>query len=786
MSKTVNTNTQQKALISSVARTLAGKEGQNEGVIASLSGVTPSLLGKYAYNQESLQGNEREVAGSAFEKLMESVKHSLTSLRDNQNLKAKDDLRDNVINQEQYDKLIHNAVITDFQIEAAQAAAAMAVAPREYVNGLAKSFSSAVTTDASTFVTNAEALNGGISTDDLIQSYNQEAFEAQALDTIFYASVALAVATAKQDDFADAFYPAILLPATDAFYELAIDIDYFTSDYKHLLAAGKKDLDGKLPLWKNIFNNELLDDNKLVIKPVEANDTTGDYLLKDAKFDVDVRGEHYESAPYLFGKESDILMLCNTSGEVRSSNVRDWTDRLDRAISLKNVYLGFTNAASDKLYYRINMDNRARTIFNTVPEGTNLELEVSYAGEVTLHSKNAKDFRDKSPGTNTVFGATIAALPDKYAVTISFTVHGRVSVDTAGIELIASEVKLVEILKLKDPATPGSVDEVITDLTTGVGQQIKAEVEKLKLVGYDLNTSVTNSNFRHRGLMVTRINQKVRAYCEFRSGLVISGPHYNLFGGVNDAMATTVETQSHVINSMMSVGAVKSLTGFATTLRGAHESFGLNRFQTKTIATHMVYPWYSYTELDLKTIVDSLVSTDKRDNIAAAIWNKIADTVTIMANQSNYGILYKKLYRNSNMTVVIGTDPYIAMYLGRSLQDGQHGSVTSGVFPLTHEIDAKIVTTFNELMNNRIIISFVVNNDPERNKTPNPLTFGYSLYTPPFTREVAVVRNNSHFKELHIDPRFSFINNLPIMAEFTVKGIKEALEKNVFNHHLVP
>ena len=48
MSKTVNTNTQQKALISSVARTLAGKEGQNEGVIASLSGVTPSLLGKYA------------------------------------------------------------------------------------------------------------------------------------------------------------------------------------------------------------------------------------------------------------------------------------------------------------------------------------------------------------------------------------------------------------------------------------------------------------------------------------------------------------------------------------------------------------------------------------------------------------------------------------------------------------------------------------------------------------------------------------------------------------------
>ena len=89
-------------------------------------------------------------------------------------------------------------------------------------------------------------------------------------------------------------------------------------------------------------------------------------------------------------------------------------------------------------------------------------------------------------------------------------------------------------------------------------------------------------------------------------------------------------------------------------------------------------------------------------------------------------------------------------------------------------------------MAGRIIISFVVNNDPERNKIPNPLTVGYSLYTPPFTREVAVYRDGSNHNEVHIDPRFSFINSLPIMAEFTISGIQAALAKNTFNHHLIP
>lgn len=780
--ETLTSSSDHDKLISAVIGTLSGKEGQNDNVLNAINGVSKDLLGKYAYNSESLSGNEKALTENKFETLMGGIEASLRGINQARKLKADEDFAHGVINQEAYNAITSGNYITDFQIEAAKAAASIAIAPRAYVNSLAESFKEAGRTDANSFITNAEALTDGISPADLITSYNAEAFEGQALDTVFYASIALTVATAKQDDFADAFFPSILLPATDAFYEVDIDIDYFTSDYKHLLAAGKRDLDDKLPLWKNIFNNELLDDNKLVIKPVEANDTTGDYLLKDAKYPVTVRGEAYDSAPYKFDSLCDILMLCNTAGEVRSSNVRDYTDRLDRAISLKNIYIGYENSANDKLYYRIDMANRPRTIFNVPPEGNDQELEVSFDGMVTLHTKNAKDFRDKTPGNNFVFGSTIAALPDAYSVTFRFTVNGRVSVATSGISLVAGKIEPIEIVKL---GTSGNPDTVIA-LNSTVGTQIVTELAKLKFVGYDLNTSVTNSNFRHRGLMVTRLKQKVRAYCEFRSGLTITSPRHNLFGGQNDAMTTTVETQAHVINSMMSVGAVKALTGFANNLKGVQESHGLARFQTRTIATHMVYPWYRHTALDLTTLVDSLVSTDKRDNIAAAIWNKIADTVTIMANESNYGILYKKLYRNSNMTVVIGTDPYIAMYLGKSLQDGQHGSVTSGTFPLTHEIDAKIVTTFNELMAGRIIISFVVNNDPERNKIPNPLTFGYSLYTPPFTREVAVYRDGSNHNEVHIDPRFSFINSLPIMAEFTISGIQAALAKNTFNHHLIP
>lgn len=782
--KKLSPRTHQKELISSVVTAL-GREKTQGSVLDNLSNIDKKLFGSFAYNSESLEGNEREVIGLAYDKIMGGIDEALSSINQGKTVKYGDMLKDGVINQEQYVKLCNNNFITDMQVEAAKEAAKMALAPKNFVENLTSSFAKSAQTDSSTFVTNAESLSTAISPNDVIESYNAEAFEAQALNTIFYASIALAVATAKQDDFADMFYPAIMLPATDAFYELSIDIEYFTSDYKHLLAAGKKDLDGKLPLWKNIFNNELLDDNKLVIKPVLANDAPGDYLLADHKFEVEVRGEKYESAPYKFGVLSDILALCNTEGEVKAGSVRDFTDRIDRAVSLKNIYLGFENGSSTKLAYQIDMSNRARTIFNTVAEGTDLELEVSFDGEITLHSKNAKDFLGREHTDNALFGSTIAGKPDAYAVTFRFTAHGRLSVETSGVEITAGNIVPIEVLKLKNPGVPGSVDEVM-DLKTGDGKEIVDQLAKIKLIGYDLNTSVTNSNFRHRGLMLTRVSQKVRAFCEFRSGLNIPAPHHTVFGGTNDAMAISVETQSHVINSMMSVGAVKSLIGFAKSLRAADESFGLSRFKTKTISTHMVYPWYKYEAINVATIVDSLESVGKRDNIAAAIWNRIADTVTLMANQSNYGILYKKLYEKSNMTVIIGTDPYIATYLGRALAQGQHGSLTSGLFPLTHEIDAKIVTTFNDLMDGKMLISFVVNNDPERNKVPNPLTFGYSLFTPPFMREIATVRNNSHIKEVHIDPRFSFINNLPIMAEFDLTGFAKALDKNVFNHHLIP
>lgn len=712
----------------------------------------------FSFNSESLSSQDRRVAEDSFRSLKETIESTLDGI----NLESLGGNR--------------GVELTPVQKAAAVQAAVMTINPSAYTKALNGSFGSVKPEDAGlNFESVDTALDFNSTLKDL--SVNLEAFDGQQLQSVYYTTIALAVATSKQDEFAEAFFPLIVMNPADAFYEVKINIDNFVKEYRHITPRGI-DVDfGEKPILKHLFDNELLNDNRLKIKPFIDNDHDKEFLVQDAKFGVTVNGETFNSAPYRMGANIDIFGVTNTKADLAKGSVTDFTDALDRGMSLTNLYVGFQNAAQKDLQVKLDLSHRPRVHFQLPAEGMNKELTANFSGEFVLNTKSSKDFQDKENADNALFGATLAG-GDEYAVKVELAVTGSVRTDKGTIKLNATKLDILEIKKVDDGT-------IVTDLKTGVGQQIAEAVAKMSVVGYDLDVAVTNSNFRKRSILLSSVSRRYRHICEFRSGFNVLKPIFNMTGEDNDAIAETVEKQSLAVSALMSVNAVNTLVGFTSYLSDLKEAKALESALTRTHADVAYVPFFHKETLKVNENTDSLRSYERIQDIAASILNKIADVVTVMGLESNYTNVFEKLAPGVRKTVVIGTNPYVARYLGQQLQPSVNASVSSNTFTLTHDTDAVIVTTCNPLMDKKIIVSFINPSNPDRNTAPDILNFGFGLYTPPFNREVQTTRANSTVKELHIEPRFSYIPSLPIVAEFDIEGITETLKKCIRGYKVV-
>lgn len=729
--------------------------------------IDNSAIANYAFNSESLDASSRESAKASYNSVADDIRSILTGL--NTDIVSGTIYNgESVFNAEDANNFAKDLDLLSPVTEKAVINAMLTVKnPRKYASALAKNFNDANATPSGVINVNMEAISPSTDTIDSSAfmselTANTEAFDGQDLSSVYYTTMALAIPTSKQDEFTDTFFPMILLNPTDAFYEVKIDVDSFAKDFVHMSPVGIRNIAETKPMLKHLMDNELLAENKFKLYPYVGDDYVDEgLLLVDAKRGITVRGETFNTAPYVMDENIDIFAISNTKSDAAKGSIPDFTDALDRSMSIAALYLSF----GTKKFHKLDLKYMERTAFNIPAEGHNKELRLTFDGTFGLNTKESKDLEGKDP----LFGATLAG--EEYLVKVEISVNGSVRTDEGIIKLTASKPSIVEVIKAADGTVLTKKDAKYTE--------IKTELDKIKVAGYDLEVSVTNSNFRNRNIRLVSNSLRYRYICEFRSGFNIDSPRFNLDGTDNDEAAITVEKQSVAVTSMMEVNAVKVLTDYVNYLADLKVQNALDSANLYSPALNVVYPWFEKKEITLKDIVDSLDSTRRREDIANAIINQIIDTVTVMGLESNYTVVYEKLNNTKKKCVVIGTDPYIASYLGRELKQTINASVASNRFNLTHDTDAIIVSTANEKMKGRIVVTYVIPDDPNRNTAVNPLNFGFCLYSAPFNRQVQVARNGSQFNELHINPRFLYVPQLPVVAEFKITGIDEAIKKNV-------
>lgn len=723
---------------------------------------------KVAFNAESMSDSERINGRSKYDAYTTEIDSILNSIQQGDYIDS--------LNQESMDN--SKIEFTSVQRRAAEVAGLIAMDNKAYANAL-KAAALRAAGDTSAIVANLEAYGPSDIQDPytVAETINQETFSGQALSSVYYATVSLAVAGSRQDDFTDALFPLIVVGPTDAYYETKIEIDSYMTETRHKSPYATKNPFDKKPTLKNIFNNDLLSANRLEIKAVLANDTNHDLLIEEAKYDVTVADETYETAPYRVDQDINLFAICNTQGEVARGSVNDFTDTLDRAMNLRALYIGYENAASKKLQYKIDVTYHPRTVFNVQPEGHGKELRLDYRGEFVVSTKNAKDFQDKEPSDNLLFGATVGTLPE-HIVYLSSNVNGTVRVDEGAVRVNATKLKIEKVINATTKAE-------VKDLKTGVGKQIADEVAKWEIAGYDIDPKITNENFRRKGILITSEPFKYRQNVHFRSGISVAKPIESQMGNENDGYIITVDKQASSLNDMMASNAVITFVDFAERLHAAADTDSLADFKTNTPSEKYIYPWYKWEKVVVKDIADSMRSTERREDVSASIINKIRDGVTIMSLDSYYDVVFKKLFRGMKKTVVIATDPYIASYITEQLVQSNNGAVTANRFPLTYDTDAMIVSTQNPLMKGKLMVTFSMFDDPKRNQEPNAMSFGWCLFTPPLNREIRYTQNGSTYEVLFAEPRYTYVPNLPIMLEYKVEGVTEAIGKNVQHHHIV-
>lgn len=190
-----------------------------------------------------------------------------------------------------------------------------------------------------------------------------------------------------------------------------------------------------------------------------------------------------------------------------------------------------------------------------------------------------------------------------------------------------------------------------------------------------------------------------------------------------------------------------------------------------------VKPTFFKTEAPIKVtdIVDSLTSTERVADLQAAIVNIVRDYAFRMYVHSEYQAAASALGITGPATVIVATDPTIHRYL----------FVSGDLRTLSEKFNIRVVSTLDTRMKGKMFLSFGVF-DENRNQAPNLLNWGNLVWSPEVVMSASVPRGESMSRETIVQPRYLFVNHLPIAAMLEFEGIPELVSSKmpIYTHEV--
>lgn len=551
---------------------------------------------------------------------------------------------------------------------------------------------------------------------------------------------------AQQDAFGEAFYPTVVVTRDQVGYLISIQLITVYDEVRRQVSGDVDDFRRKNIVFA-LRDPSILRNTQTKIYPVVRTESLAKFVdpaLVPAST-VDVDGEAVVTAPLKFATPLSLLAISQVDSLV-AAGLMDSTDAVDRDLHLNGVYMQLTDASGPVVYFPTKDLFTANFVYN--PQGSEKRVTLNFDNESVqvAHGVKATDGTDL-----TATGGVLVGLAAGVYANLHFVVNGSVDLQTGTTNLLAGPVTVSSVHKdgttyVAGPSNPTDIAAIFTAFNGA------------KLLGYDLDGRRTNSNRRQRGdlLDITVYNQCYSV--PLLSPITAPRP----LGQGDDTDTSDLNALITTTRIRASNGAVDELLR-AKDVLARYASGDRNPADTVGIfgpARYLVSPFYESFDLALGSVVDSLSSTARTEDIQQAILNKAREMVFRMIRDSGWRQAASALNGGNDIEpiVVMGTDQVIEGWL---MSTGDMRTLGNGV-------DVKVVSTPNVQMNGKIVMTLAMPNASEG--VPNVLNFGNMAYQPELVLALPIHRNGANSKELTVQPAFRHITNLPIMAVINVTG----------------
>lgn len=594
------------------------------------------------------------------------------------------------------------------------------------------------------------------------RAYSAEAYDNSNNRNANVYSIAYNMQASRQDEFGETFFPTITVAPDEVGLAITVRLmmvfnNFFRNPNGELNDYDKINIIRALTDWK-ILRNELTR-----IYPVYTSASSGLFVDSStiAPTTVNVENVSIQTAPLAVGKKFSLLGASQTE-QLLQAGMMDVTDSIEPAMDLENVYIQFSSIVNGTTYTDVIKFSTkelpyANFIYN--PQQNYRIMVLNFRTSSMLMNQNVTTVDGTAP-TNPFLQALVNG---SYALRMDCEVNGNCNVELGDTVVYGNSISLNSLVDANGNPI---------DLTSGVGQQIMEGINSGEIVGYDLFAWRSNLNRRQRGQLfdITYFTQIYNI--PMRAPITAVRP-VNSDGGTDTTdlgaliTATRIRTSNYAVTSLLQAAEV--LSNYVD-VRGLSGSYSTNNWpEVLGVGRYLVQPYFASYDLDMAQSVDSVMSSDRIDDLVATIVNRIRDFAYRAYQDSEY--IAAALVMSGGAvppppTVIIGTDPVLSRYL----------QINGELRTLGNDFACRVVSSIDIRVRGKIFVTFGVF-DGDINSAPNPLHFGCMGWKPELTLTIPISRNGQVSKELTVQPSFLHIVNLPVLIVLNVFNLPDVLNK---------
>ena len=596
---------------------------------------------------------------------------------------------------------------------------------------------------------------------------NLEAFDDRELKANLPFSVVFNIQAARQNSFGEAFYPTVVVTPDQSGLDIAVRRTMVFNEVRHDPTGKAMDFH-RVNLINAVIDPTILLNDSIQATPIYLSGSAANnacFTSAVTPTPITIQGLSYDTAPLAFGVELDLLGLSSTSALIQNGAL-DNTDSLDQRIVLNNLYLQMTAADATVSVFQFNTLYLPRAQWQKSPEGFDRELMLNFVTVDLPLTKATLDVTGLpavgltgSPAapsqtvSNALYGLFHQTAYANLIVRLGVNVTGQANIELGNVQVAATPVTIQSVWQ---PGANGTLTQV-TDGT--ILTAVATAFGTMTMVGYDLQAARSNINRRVRGLLVTSVEQNERYTIPL--GPPVTSPNPVTSTKSSTDMAAPI-TAARIRNDNL---AVTKLLAYRDQLAAYNQSnkYTVATPQIEGIGRLLVHPFFYTENVDCLELVNSIKSQDRALDVSAALINKIRERVYQAYTESGYQPALDAATGGTGETptVLIGTDPTTQRHL---IIPGDTRLMSIG-------FDHEVVTSYDIRMRDRIYVTFV----RKGLSGPDPLSFGAMAWMPELATNIQVTRNNATTTETMVQPRVLHINTCPILIEFLLSNLGEAV-----------